>query len=202
MAHVVPPVVNMLANLADAAKSKLSSLQSLTCSGAPLDANMAAKCKSTLEIKSFRQCKNPLLRNFRFFKKFKRETEWFCTVVYGMTETCGAVTWSHADYSNMASVGAPLPGMLFKVVNDKRQLCGPNEIGELCIKGPQVVARYYRNQKATAELLDAQGYVKTGIKLIITIFFKKNLKISPLFQAIRDTLTNKAISSFWIAPKT
>lgn len=61
------------------------------------------------------------------------------------------------------SVGNPLPGMLFKVVNwETKQLCLPRQPGQIIVLGPQVSPCYYKNPKATSELFDATGFVKTG----------------------------------------
>uniref|UniRef100_A0A914XED9 Uncharacterized protein n=1 Tax=Plectus sambesii TaxID=2011161 RepID=A0A914XED9_9BILA len=135
--HLVPHMVSALANaLVD--NSTLSSLKSLTCSAAPLDISIAELCKERLTLTDFRQ-------------------------LYGMLELSGVSTWSHSACSKIGSVGVPLPGMLFKVVNtETRQLCWPMEVGELRIKGPQILLQYYKNPKATAEMIDSAGFIRTG----------------------------------------
>ncbi len=50
-----------------------------------------------------------------------------------------------------------------QIINwDTGQLCTPGQVGQLCVKGPQVTPKIYRNPRATKELFDADGYVKSG----------------------------------------
>ncbi|VDK49429.1 unnamed protein product [Cylicostephanus goldi] len=80
-----------------------------------------------------------------------------------MTELGGLCTLAHYECDKIETVGAPLPGMLFKVVNwETKQLCPPRTPGHLMVLGPQVMPAYYKNPKATGELFDPSGYVKTG----------------------------------------
>jgi long-chain acyl-CoA synthetase len=48
------------------------------------------------------------------------------------------------------------------VVDDSGQELSFGEIGELCIKGPQVMKGYWQRQEATDEILDNEGWLKTG----------------------------------------
>jgi long-chain acyl-CoA synthetase len=43
-----------------------------------------------------------------------------------------------------------------------RQELPLGEVGELCVKGPQVMKGYWQRQEATAEILDSEGWLKTG----------------------------------------
>lgn len=53
--------------------------------------------------------------------------------------------------------------LFFQVVNwETKQLCPPRQPGQIIVLGPQVSPSYYKNPKATSELLDANGFVKTG----------------------------------------
>ena len=55
-----------------------------------------------------------------------------------------------------------MPATLCKIINDDGQELPIGEIGELCIKGPQVMKGYWQRQDATDEMLDANGWLKTG----------------------------------------
>ncbi|KHN71195.1 putative 4-coumarate--CoA ligase 3 [Toxocara canis] len=84
-------------------------------------------------------------------------------LTYGMTELGGLCTLSHFGCDNLASVGVPLPGMLVKVVHwETKELSAPNQVGQLLVMGPQVQPAFYKNPKATNDITDSLGYLKTG----------------------------------------
>ena len=41
-------------------------------------------------------------------------------------------------------------------------MCGPNEEGECWIRGPQIMLGYWRKEKETKELMDNDGFIRTG----------------------------------------
>ena len=88
-----------------------------------------------------------------------------CSVVegYGLTETAPvASTNPYGDKTRLGTVGIPVPGTLFKVIDDDGNEQPLGERGELCIKGPQVMKGYWQREEATAEVLDNEGWFKTG----------------------------------------
>lgn len=93
-----------------------------------------------------------------------------CTVVegYGLTETSPvASTNPYGEGARLGSVGLPVPGTLMKVIDDEGNEMPLGERGELCVKGPQVMKGYWQREEATAEVLDAEGWLKTGDIAII-----------------------------------
>ncbi|OYT95778.1 MAG: long-chain fatty acid--CoA ligase [Pseudomonas sp. PGPPP3] len=58
--------------------------------------------------------------------------------------------------------GIPVPSTLCKVIDDNGVEQPLGERGELCVKGPQVMKGYWQRQDATDEILDADGWLKTG----------------------------------------
>ncbi|MCF7203268.1 long-chain-fatty-acid--CoA ligase FadD2 [Pseudomonas oligotrophica] len=88
-----------------------------------------------------------------------------CTVMegYGLTETSPVVCANpHGDKSRLGTVGLPVPGTRLKVVDEAGNALPPGERGELCVKGPQVMVGYWQRPEATAEVLDEEGWLRTG----------------------------------------
>ncbi|WP_137823863.1 long-chain-fatty-acid--CoA ligase FadD2 [Pseudomonas sp. D(2018)] len=88
-----------------------------------------------------------------------------CSVVegYGLTETSPvASTNPYGSQARLGTVGIPVPGTAFKTIDDAGNELPLGERGELCIKGPQVMKGYWQRPEATAEVLDAEGWLKTG----------------------------------------
>ena len=88
-----------------------------------------------------------------------------CRIVegYGLTETSPvASTNPYGQLARLGTVGIPVAGTAFKVIDDEGNELPLGERGELCIKGPQVMKGYWQQPEATAQTLDAQGWLKTG----------------------------------------
>jgi acyl-CoA synthetase (AMP-forming)/AMP-acid ligase II len=83
---------------------------------------------------------------------------------WGMTETTvGAAVADRARGSLPGSVGRALPNTSLRVVDpvSGRDL-GPNDDGELCVSGPQLMAGYRNRPDATAAMIDPDGWLHTG----------------------------------------
>ncbi|WJD61385.1 long-chain-fatty-acid--CoA ligase FadD2 [Pseudomonas kurunegalensis] len=88
-----------------------------------------------------------------------------CRIVegYGLTETSPvASTNPYGKLARLGTVGIPVAGTAFKVIDDDGNEMPLGERGELCIKGPQVMKGYWQQPEATAQALDADGWFKTG----------------------------------------
>ncbi|QZA55758.1 long-chain-fatty-acid--CoA ligase FadD2 [Pseudomonas sp. 2hn] len=88
-----------------------------------------------------------------------------CRIVegYGLTETSPAASTNpYGQLARLGTVGLPVPGTAFKVIDDEGHEQPLGERGELCIKGPQVMKGYWQQVEATTQVLDAEGWLKTG----------------------------------------
>ena len=80
-----------------------------------------------------------------------------------MTESTCICHFSPIENSLIGSFGEPLPRTQAKVLDiETGKSLGPGQPGELCIKGPQVMKGYYKNEKATKETIDSDGWLHTG----------------------------------------
>ena len=81
---------------------------------------------------------------------------------YGMTETSPVASVNPVQAIQIGTIGIPVPSTLCKVIDEQGAELPLGEVGELCIKGPQVMKGYWQREDATAEMLDADGWLKTG----------------------------------------
>lgn len=80
---------------------------------------------------------------------------------YGMTETLMNISNPYIGERRPGTVGFPLPGLSAKILLPNGELAAVDEEGEVCVKGPNVFAGYWKREQATADsFLD--GYFKTG----------------------------------------
>src|SRR3546814_712188 len=70
--------------------------------------------------------------------------------VYGMTETSSAITACGPDAFRLGTVGRPLAGIEVKLAED----------GEILSRGPVTMTGYHRQEDATRELIDSDGWVQ------------------------------------------
>ncbi len=75
---------------------------------------------------------------------------------YGLTETSPVISVSPLEKPNIASVGIVIPGVEVKI-NEPDE----NDIGEIIMRGPNVMLGYYKNKKATDEIIK-DGWLYTG----------------------------------------
>jgi long-chain acyl-CoA synthetase len=81
---------------------------------------------------------------------------------FGMTETSPLASINPIGNIKLGTIGIPVPSTLFKVIDDDGKELPLGERGELCVKGPQVMKGYWKRQEATDEILDSEGWLKTG----------------------------------------
>ncbi len=134
----VPAIAWQLVEHPARAKYDLSSLEAISYGGAPAASELVRRIKAV-------------------FPKSVAGTGW------GMTETAATFTHHGAeDYENRPdSCGPALPVCDMKVVDEKGNGLPADQVGELWVKGPNVLKGYWNNPEATAETF-VDGWVKTG----------------------------------------
>lgn len=88
-----------------------------------------------------------------------------CTLAeaYGLTETSPAVCINPPELGAFnGSIGLPVPSTDVCIKDDDGNLLPMGEIGELCVKGPQVMRGYWQRPEETAQSIDAGGWLHTG----------------------------------------
>ena len=95
-------------------------------------------------------------------ERWKKVTGCFLTEGYGMTETSPVAVVNPFDGSGkLGYIGLPVPSTDVRIVNDEYQELILGEIGEIQVKGPQVMKGYYHNYEATNDIIK-DGWLCTG----------------------------------------
>ncbi|KAB0798980.1 hypothetical protein PPYR_06860 [Photinus pyralis] len=140
---VVPPIVGLMANQSELKKEYLQPVRTICSGAAPLgrkdEEKLKSKVGSHIEI----------------------------IQGYGLTETSPAVFMASKRSKTRGvrgSVGEPLPNTSIKLItadSSQREINSPQDVGEIHVKGPQVMRGYYKKDKETNEAF-ADGWFKTG----------------------------------------
>jgi long-chain acyl-CoA synthetase len=88
-----------------------------------------------------------------------------CTLIeaYGLTETSPAACINPMDLAEYnGSIGLPVPSTDACIKDEEGRHLPIGEVGELCIKGPQVMKGYWNRPDETANVMDAEGWLHTG----------------------------------------
>ena len=83
---------------------------------------------------------------------------------YGLSETSPVASFNHPDRERkIGSIGTPIEGVEFKLVDDDRnEVSGEDEVGEIAIRGHNVMKGYYDRPDDTKEAIDEDGWFYTG----------------------------------------
>lgn len=132
----VPPIVLGLAKTPLLDKYDVSSLRKIFSGAAPLGAELAEEAATRVG----------------------------CPVVqgYGMTEISPVSHITPEFNARPGSSGVTIANTISRIVDENGNDLGPNEDGELLVKGPQVMIGYLNNPTATQETVDADGWLHTG----------------------------------------
>lgn len=139
LAHLVPPIVLALSKHPVVDQYPLPKLKTIFSGAAPLDENLTRACMNRLGCE-VRQG-------------------------YGMTET-SPVTHSSPpapDQVKFGSVGIAAPNTECKIIDlETGATLGPNQEGEVCVRGPQIMKGYLNRPDATAATIDDEHWLHTG----------------------------------------
>ncbi|ABC78516.1 AMP-binding protein [Syntrophus aciditrophicus] len=81
---------------------------------------------------------------------------------YGLTEASPVCTLSRPDGPQKpGSIGTAIPGVEIRIVNDQGTDCSLGEVGELILRGDNVMKCYYKEEEATREVI-VDGWLHTG----------------------------------------
>ncbi len=80
------------------------------------------------------------------------------TVGYGMTECGPLISYAPASENRFSSCGRSVDTLEVRIDSSDQQ----NIVGEILVKGDNVMDGYYKNEEATAEVIDSDGWLHTG----------------------------------------
>ncbi|XP_065075003.1 probable 4-coumarate--CoA ligase 1 [Ochlerotatus camptorhynchus] len=86
----------------------------------------------------------------------------FLEVVYGFSEIALAVTFTREEFYRDGSVGFPVAGTEFKIVDDDGQALEVDQEGEILVRAEYVFGGYFGNEDATRQILDSEGWLHSG----------------------------------------
>src|SRR5918992_665086 len=93
------------------------------------------------------------------------EDKFGCAILegYGLSETSPVASFNHPDRERKpGSIGTPIEGVEMQVWSDDGKELPQGEVGEIVIRGHNVMKGYWNRPEATAEAIDADGWFRTG----------------------------------------
>uniref|UniRef100_A0A2A4IY84 Luciferin 4-monooxygenase n=1 Tax=Heliothis virescens TaxID=7102 RepID=A0A2A4IY84_HELVI len=136
--YAAPPLALFLGSYAGVKEEHLASLKTIVCGAAPLPRNDVT----------------------RVLEKAKRQIDFL--QLYGLTEVSPLATLTLPGSDNFAKAGFALPSTELRIVDSEFKPLGPNQRGELLIRGPQVMKGYRNNIEATKAVITDDGWFKSG----------------------------------------
>lgn len=81
---------------------------------------------------------------------------------YGMTEASPVVSSNPKGATKLGTVGVPVPSTELRIVDESGKALPIGEIGEIQVRGPQVMKGYYNKAEETAQTITQDGWLNTG----------------------------------------
>jgi long-chain acyl-CoA synthetase len=94
--------------------------------------------------------------------KWKQVTGKVLTQAWGLTETSPAACINPPAEEFNNSIGLPIPSTEISIVNDDGAPLAIGEVGEICVRGPQVMLGYWQRPDETAKVMLPGGWLRTG----------------------------------------
>ena len=96
-------------------------------------------------------------------ERWKKTTGVTLVEAYGLTETSPAACINPMDLAEYnGAIGLPVPSTDACIKDEEGRMLPAGEVGELCIRGPQVMRGYWNRPEDTAATIDADGWLHTG----------------------------------------
>ncbi len=96
-------------------------------------------------------------------EKWKGVTRKALIEAYGLTETSPGVAMNPLDLADYnGSIGLPIPSTEIAIRDEDGHDLGVGDVGELCVRGPQVMKGYWKQPAETAKVMTPDGFLRTG----------------------------------------
>ncbi len=96
-------------------------------------------------------------------ERWKKATGIPLVEAYGLTETSPGAIANPLDIDEWTGmIGMPIPSTHATILDDSDNVLAPNEVGEICLRGPQVMAGYWKRPDETALAFTREGWLRTG----------------------------------------
>jgi long-chain acyl-CoA synthetase len=96
-------------------------------------------------------------------ERWKKTTGIPLVEAYGLTESSPGAIANPLDIGEWTGmIGMPIPSTHATILDDGDRVLAPNEVGEICLRGPQVMAGYWKRPQETALAFTRDGWLRTG----------------------------------------
>ncbi len=124
---------------------------------------LLTKILSSNDLSSIKYCVSggaglPPVLFEEFFQKFGKKI----VEGYGLSEASPVTHCNDPESPIKGVIGVPIPNTIASIRDDDGNECPQNIVGELCVRGPQIMKGYWQNNEETAAIFTVDGWLKTG----------------------------------------